>query len=142
MDDGQSHAVFSENNLRAGDTMFDPRVVSAHTARGTGYYPSWEGTEGGYHDRKGGVLYTLQDYLAGEAPYVSVAMDVPAARYGTLVRIPELEAKYGRKIPFRVVDTGSDFEGMGRSRIDICTENKQATYDEVINGKLTLLFMS
>lgn len=141
-DDGQSHAAFSENSLRAGDTMFDPRVVSANTARGTGYYPSWEGTEGGYHDRNGGILYTLQEYLAGQAPYVSVAMDVPAARYGTLLRIPELEAKYGRQIPFRVVDTGSDFEGMGRSRIDICTESKEATYDEVINGKLTLLFMS
>jgi hypothetical protein len=140
--DGHCPPVFSESNLRAGDAMFDPRVVSANTARGTGYYPSWDGQEGGYHDRKGERLYTLQDYLAGQAPYVSVAMDVPAARYGTLLRIPELEAKYGQQIPFRVVDTGGDFEGTGRSRIDICTANRRASHDKVINGSLTLLFMS
>jgi hypothetical protein len=122
--------------------LYDPGVLSTHRARGTGYYPYNNSMEGGYEDRKGHQLYTLQDYLAGNAPYVSVAMDVPAARYGTLLRIPEMESKYGVKIPFRVVDTGSAFKHKGRSRIDICTRDYDASNDATINGPLTLQFLS
>lgn len=97
--------------------------------------------EGGYLDRKGKKLHTLQDYLAGKAPYVSVAMDkkmkIP---YGTKLRIAELEKKYGRPIEFRVVDTGGAFTGRGTSRIDICTGSKKDSLDKTINGPLTLSF--
>ncbi len=44
-------------------------------ARGTGYYPDKSALEGGFTDRVGKPLNTLQDYLSGKAPYVSVAMD-------------------------------------------------------------------
>ena len=88
--------------------------------------------EGGFFDRKGKPLHTLQDYLAGKAPFVSVAMDSKAFPYGTKLRIPELEKKYGQKIDFRVVDTGGAFKGKGTSRIDICTANRRASLDPVI----------
>src|SRR5262245_34112978 len=43
----------------------------SYTAKGTGYYPDASPMEGGFVDRKGKPLQTLQDYLAGKAPYVS-----------------------------------------------------------------------
>lgn len=114
------------------------------TARstGTGYYPDNSAMEGGFVDRQGKKLNTLQDFLAGKADYVSVAMDknqkIP---YGTKLRIPELEKKYGKAIEFRVVDTGGAFTGKGNSRIDICTANEKASTDPTINGPLTLQFV-
>lgn len=116
-----------------------PPSGETHRARGTGYYPHNSRMEGGFLDRRGKPLHTLQDYLAGRAPYVSVAMDKNAFPYGTKLRIPELEAKYGRQIEFRVVDTGGAFRGRGTSRIDICTANRRASLDPTINGPLTLV---
>lgn len=109
-------------------------------ARGTAYYPCNNELEGGFKDKRGKGLCTLQAFLKGDANYVSVAMDgtVP---YGTKLRIPELEAKYGRNIEFRVVDTGGAFTGKGHSRIDICVENQSAANDSIINGQLTLHFV-
>ncbi|HVE86690.1 MAG TPA: hypothetical protein VND93_27720 [Myxococcales bacterium] len=109
------------------------------TAKGTGYFPENSKMEGGFLDRKGKPLHTLQDFLSGKAPYVSVAMDSKAFPYGTKLRIPELEKKYGRPIEFRVVDTGGAFKGKGTSRIDICTANRKASLDPTVNGKLTLI---
>jgi 3D (Asp-Asp-Asp) domain-containing protein len=112
------------------------RVTSSFTARGTGYYPDASLLEGGFVDRKGAELRTLQQFLAGQASHVSVAMDSSAFPYGQRLRIEELEAKYGRPITFRVVDTGGAFRGKGRSRIDICTANRSASLDPTINGTL------
>jgi 3D (Asp-Asp-Asp) domain-containing protein len=109
------------------------------TAKGTGYFPDNSPMEGGFKDRMGKPLHTLQDFLNGKAPYVSVAMDSKAFPYGTKLRIPELEKKYGRPIEFRVVDTGGAFKGKGTSRIDICTANRKASLDPTVNGKLTLV---
>jgi len=109
------------------------------TAKGTGYFPDNSPMEGGFKDRKGAPLHTLQDFLSGKSKYVSVAMDSKAFPYGTKLRIPELEKKYGRPIEFRVVDTGGAFKGKGTSRIDICTANRKASLDPTINGKLTLV---
>jgi peptidoglycan hydrolase-like protein with peptidoglycan-binding domain len=128
----------SQQSVRATDD-FQPARGNQYQARGTGYYPANTRMEGGFKDRLGRPLNTLQDYLAGRAPYVSVAMDRNAFPYGTKLRIPELEAKYGRPIEFRVVDTGGAFRGRGTSRIDICVENRRASLDPTINGPLTLV---
>jgi len=110
-------------------------------SKGTGYYPDNSAMEGGFVDMRGHKLNTLQDFLSGKAPYVSVAMDSKAGiPYGTKLRIAELEKKYGRPIEFRVVDTGGAFQGKGKSRIDICTANQKASLDPTINGPLTLSF--
>lgn len=118
---------------------FTPASGTKYNARGTGYYPDSSALEGGFVDRQDKPLRTLQDFLAGRSNYVSVAMDSKAFPYGTKLRIPELEAKYGRQIEFRVVDTGGAFVGKGTSRIDICTANKAASLDPTINGRLTLV---
>ena len=111
-------------------------VTSSFVSRGTGYYPSSSALEGGFVDRRGAKLRTLQQFLAGTADYVSVAMDSNAFSYGQHLRIKELETKYGRAINFRVVDTGGAFKNKGRSRIDICVANKSASVDATINGVL------
>lgn len=111
-------------------------LTGSFTSKSTGYYPSGSALEGGFVDRKGVKLRTLQQFLAGEAAYVSVAMDSSAFPYGQHLRIQELEAKYGRAIDFRVVDTGGAFRGRGRSRIDICVGNRSASVDPSVNRTL------
>ena len=92
-------------------------------------------------DRLEKPLRTLEEFLSGRSDYVSVAMDkdlnIP---YGTKLRIPEIEKRYSRRIEFRVVDTGGAFTGKGYTRIDICTADRRASEDLVINGMLTLDF--
>lgn len=119
-----------------GASANDFSVTSSFVARGTGYYPDSSALEGGFVDRQGKPLHTLQQYLAGSAPYVSVAMDPKAFSYGQHLRINELDAKYGKSIIFRVVDTGGAFMGKGKTRIDICTASNKASLDPTINGTL------
>ncbi len=138
---GTARSGRANSSAPTGSTGSGSAPTGTHRSRGTGYYPHNSKMEGGYLDRKGKKLHTLQDYLAGKAPYVSVAMDkkmkIP---YGTKLRIAELEKKYGRPIEFRVVDTGGAFTGRGTSRIDICTGSKKDSLDKTINGPLTLSF--
>jgi hypothetical protein len=110
--------------------------TKSFVAKGTGYYPDNSAMEGGFVDRKGVKLNTLQDYLAGKAKYVSTAMDSKAFNYGQRLRIAELNKKYSKDIVFRVVDTGGAFSGKGTSRIDICTANSKAAADPTINSSL------
>lgn len=112
------------------------RVTASFTSRGTAYYPANTRLEGGFLDRRGAKLRTLQQFLDGDAEYVSVAMDTRAFKYGQRLRIRELEEKYEREIVFRVVDTGGAFRGKGRTRIDICVKDRAASYDPTINGVL------
>ena len=41
---------------------------------------------------------------------------------------------------FQVVDTGSAFNHRRYSMIDICTRSQHDSYDNTINGHLTLVF--
>jgi len=113
-------------------------------ARGTGYYPANNQMEGGFVDKQDTPLRTLQDFLDGRANYVSIALDKNLYRsgaisYGDRFRIPELEAKYGRPIEFRAVDTGGRFTNRGFGRVDICTRSRAHSEDPTINGSLTLM---
>jgi 3D (Asp-Asp-Asp) domain-containing protein len=128
-----------ERVARVANVAALPAAPRSYRAIGTGYYPDASPLEGGFVDRQDQPLRTLQDFLAGRATYVSVAMDKQAFPYGTKLQIPELEAKYGRPIEFRVVDTGKAFRRKGTSRIDICTANERASMDATINGPLTLI---
>jgi hypothetical protein len=93
--------------------------------------------EGGPTDAAGHPLYSLEEYLLGDADYVSVARDYLAGppggdrrfrTYGTQVRIPAIEGMIGwNYIDFRLVDTGGRFYGKGKvikargaEPIDIC----------------------
>lgn len=116
-------------------------LTKAYQALATGYYPTRADThtpaehalEGGDQDRHGYPLCTLQQFLDGRAPYVSVAMDRAAFKYGTALRIPELERKYRRRITFLVCDTGGAFAGKGTGRIDICCADKRQANSEIGN---------
>ncbi|MBL8611471.1 MAG: hypothetical protein JNL38_29270 [Myxococcales bacterium] len=116
--------------------------VTSFRARATAYYPDSSALEGGFNDRLGRPLKTLQDHVAGRAPYVSVAMDSTAFPYGTRLRIPSLEAKYGKRLEFRVVDTGGAFRGKGTSRLDICVSGYKASLDASVNTTLDVTVVS
>jgi len=114
------------------------------TAKGTGYYPHNSKMEGGYLDKKGNKLTTLQDVLDGKAKSAAIALDKNLyksgqVKYGDSFTIPEMDKKYGRHIDFRAVDTGGAFTGKGFSRVDICTGSKKDSLDPTVNGKLTLM---
>jgi hypothetical protein len=113
-------------------------------AKGTGYYPANTKMEGGFKDKIGKPLRTLQDFLDGKSSYVSIALDKNLyksgkIKYGDTFRIPELEAKYGRKIIFKAVDTGGAFTNKGFSKVDICTRSKQHSLEPTLNRQLTLV---
>jgi 3D (Asp-Asp-Asp) domain-containing protein len=119
----------------AGEALSSGSTKS-FVAKGTAYFPSNSGVEGGFVDRKGAKLQTLQQFLAGSAKYVSVAMDSKAFPYGQRLRIAELNKKYGQDIVFEVVDTGGDFVGKGTSRIDICVASQKDSTEPTVNGTL------
>lgn len=103
----------------------------------TSYYPDASPLEGGFNDRKGRKLRTLQDFIAGKAEYVSVAMDLGIFPYGKAVCIPELETKYKKSpILFRVVDTGGAFYGKKLTRMDVCAANKKESLNSALNGEV------
>lgn len=110
----------------------------------SGYYPHDSLMEGGFKDRNGRPLQTLQAYLRGRTPYVSVAMDHLDRRfpYGTVVRIPEIERHFGRCIEFRVVDTGGRFKGRGHAKIDICHDSERNTLTGISNGPTEIYVMN
>lgn len=79
--------------------------------------------EGGVQDRRGKPAYTLEQYLAGQAPYVTVAMDSNILPYGTLVTCEKFKDSSGNFIPFRVTDTGGAFKGKGFQKMDIASSS-------------------
>ena len=121
--------------------------MESFTARSTAYYPDSSPLEGGFEDRHGKPLFTLQDFLTGRAEYVSVAMDAKAFKYGTVLCIPAIDKYYrGRKllqedktIIFRVVDTGGAFRGKGRERIDVCVADEIASFHYLVNYELDIV---
>lgn len=105
------------------------------------YHVGEEGTEAERRREGGDVdvydrrLYSLQEFLAGRAPYVSVAADRKAfPKYGELIRIKELEERYGRTLLFRVVDAGGAFQGTGEGRLDIRVDTEEQSLAPELNG--------
>lgn len=136
LDSSKVEKVTQNNSKIEGKVVGHPKA--------TGYYPHNSKMEGGFKDKVGKPLHTLQDFLSGSAPYVSIAIDKNlykngTVKYGDSFRIPEMEKKYGKKIIFKAVDTGGAFTDKGFGRIDICTENKSHSLDKTVNSKLTLI---
>lgn len=120
--------------------------VGSFRAKATGYYPFNDAMEGGFNDRQGHPLRTLQDYITGghtfgDGDYVSVAMDPRAFPYGTVLESPEVDAAYGRRVEFRVTDTGGAFYGKGTTRVDICNKTLADTMSRLTNDTLTFNVM-
>ncbi len=139
----------------------------------TEYFPFQSGLskkqkkmEGGVLDRIGKPLYTLEDYIEGKAPYVSLACDklggppgkiAEFRKYGFKVWIPKLSADINTfidtpitvpiMIEFRLVDTGGRFYGdkkevleAGHEPIDVCRRVKPSE-KKSFSGMLTELLL-
>jgi len=113
-------------------------VVASGKAFATGYCPENSKLEGGLFDVKGKRLVTLQQYLEGKSTYVSVAMDSALFKqypYGSVVHIPELDAKFnsGKPIEFRFVDTGGSFTGTSTHPLDHQKKPRGLTAIDIAN---------
>ena len=137
------------------------------------YFPSQAGLtakqkrmEGGATDRMGKPLFTLEDYLEGKAPFVSLAVDSGGGapgnaaefrKYGFRVWLPAISGSANSfidkpimlpiMIDFRLVDTGDAFRGKtklvrvaGREPIDVCRRAKPPA-DKSLSGTLTELVL-
>lgn len=115
--------------------------IYSHLCKLTGYYDpplvapeTVKRMEGQPVDIYGHPLFSLQEHVAGAAPYVSVAMDedlrIP---YGAMIWIPAMDAKYGKRLVFRAVDHGGDFVGKGYSRADIRCATLADADDDFLN---------
>lgn len=103
------------------------------TALTTGYHPVSQDDpnyqmEGGFEDKAGDPVYTLDQYRRGEAPYVTVAMDASAVPHGTTLVSPDFP-----DIPFQVRDTGAAFKGKGLSRVDIARDSASGANSDEVN---------
>ncbi|NNN06979.1 MAG: hypothetical protein HKL90_13870 [Elusimicrobia bacterium] len=82
--------------------------------------------EGPPIDRFTHAICTLERFLAGRCPYVSVAidrsLDVPD---GTPLLIPGIDDIAGRHILFRIVDTGAVRLFHGTGHIDVATDSNE-----------------
>jgi hypothetical protein len=92
---------------------------------------------------RAGLLSPSPGDFDGSLPDVSIALDKNlyksgAVQYGDTFRIPQIEQKYGREIPFKAVDTGGAFTNKGFNRVDICTRSAKDSVDPTVNGHLTL----
>jgi hypothetical protein len=92
--------------------------------------------EGPPIDRHDQTVCTLERYLAGSCPYVSVAIDprlgVPN---GTPLLIPEISNLAGRPVHFRIVDTGSKKRFKGTGHVDVATDsNQHEGFGRLISG--------
>ena len=120
--------------------------------------------EGGILDRMDKPLYSLEDYIEGKAPYVSLACDYLGGspgrvaefrRYGFKVWLTKLSADINSfidtaitvpvMIEFRLVDTGEAFYGKtkkiraaGYEPIDVCRRAKPSA-KKSFSGMLTEL---
>lgn len=109
--------------------------VDKHQTRLTGYYPDASALEGGFHNRYGGDLSTLQAFKAGKAKYVSVAMDKNLGKVKRKLCIASL----GSDVPFLVEDTGGAFTGKGWGRLDICVANRTESLKSAVNSTVEVV---
>ncbi|XP_076284784.1 uncharacterized protein LOC143211206 [Lasioglossum baleicum] len=137
-----STSLASETSLNRSDLNCSGRVHKNVTM--TAYFPDFSSDDEYDHvDVNMKKLRTLQDFLDGRAEFVTVSMDLDSGiPYGTKVCIPDLNAKFGRQIPLQARDTTHYSDGNSKSpdfsHIDICVRTEEDTYDNAVNGVVTL----
>jgi len=113
--------------------------METHISRATAYYPDASRLEGGFLDCIGRKLCTLQDHIAGKAPYCSLAFDEHLhLPYGTLITIPKLDIILNFSLILKAVDNGGAFAGKGFSRFDICVNGHQNSLLHYVNATYTI----
>ncbi|XP_003703177.3 uncharacterized protein LOC100877542 [Megachile rotundata] len=132
----------SERSLNTSDLKCRGRVYYNVTM--AAYYPVFDSdNESDYLDARAKKLRTLQDFLDGRNEFVTVSMDLDSGiPYGTKVCIPELNAKFQRRIPLEVRDRSHYGDVKSKlpdfSHVDICVRTEEDTYDHSVNGVVSL----
>lgn len=112
-------------------------------AKLSAYWPAVNSSElpleGESVDTRDRPLYSLQEYLAGKAPFVSVAGDMSEFEYNEPIEIKELNELYDRIIDFRVHDAlHSDRvkkgNGTGTRRLDIRVSSRKEGLSDSVNS--------
>ncbi|KOC65529.1 hypothetical protein WH47_00499, partial [Habropoda laboriosa] len=108
------------------------------------YYPNFDSDDvSDYLDVRMKKLRTLQDFLDGRGEFVTVSMDLDGGiPYGTKLCIPQLNEKFQRQIPLQARDR-SHYDDVKTSspdfsHLDICVRTEEDTYDNSVNGIVTL----
>ncbi len=119
----------------------------------TGYYPHASLMQGGFKNRFGGRLFSLEAFLAGKAPYVTVALDylgsmkvhhkkffcIPALEKAYAEEMaPSVRKKFGGRIPFKVMDTGGAFKRKGFAKLDVCHSTRAGAWDARSQAKVEI----
>ncbi|XP_053984943.1 uncharacterized protein LOC128896502 [Hylaeus anthracinus] len=108
------------------------------------YYPDFSSdNESDYLDARMKKLRNFQDFLDGRVEFVSISMDLDSGiPYGTKVCIPELNAKFSRQIPLQARDRSHYSDAKTNSpdfsHVEICVRSEEDTYDNSVNGLVTL----
>lgn len=110
-----------------------------HATKLTAYYPDSSALEGGFHNRYGEDLRTLQAFLSGKAKYVSTALDKNLGRVKRKLCSPDLNKAYGKALPLLVDDTGGAFTGKGFKRLDVCVSNYKESVKSAVNQTVDLI---
>ncbi|XP_078033254.1 uncharacterized protein LOC144468022 [Augochlora pura] len=137
-----SVSLASERSLNRSDLECSGRAYENVTM--AAYFPDFSSDDESDHlDARMKKLRTLQDFLDGRAEFVTVSMDLDSGiPYGTKVCIPELNEKFGHQIPFQVRDSSHYRDGSKKlpdfSHVDICVRTEEDTYDNYVNGIVTL----
>jgi len=118
---------------------FVTRLTAYYPPPQIGYTsPAEARLEGGPQDCRGNPLHTLQAFLSGDAPWVSLALDPlilgTIVAYGSRIELPAFSRTWGRPgIPFRAVDECAAARCRGLDRIDVCVADSHAALDLRVN---------
>ncbi|XP_043258706.1 uncharacterized protein LOC122400961 [Colletes gigas] len=132
----------SDGSLNRSDFNCSGRAY--HNVFMTAYYPDYSSDdEFDYLDARMKKLRNLQDFLDGRTEFVTVSMDLDSGiPYGTKLCIPELNAKFNRQIPLQARDKSQygdvETKSPDFSHVDICVRTEEDTYDNSVNGLVTL----
>jgi peptidoglycan hydrolase-like protein with peptidoglycan-binding domain len=134
-----SASDFDETDARASLSGVLATVYTPFLAHSAGA----KTREGGARDRFMQTICTLERYVAGRCPYVSVAIDMRLkVPDGTPLLIPEIDRIVGRTVQFRIVDTGSRRLFRGTGHVDIATDSTERFgYGSQISGRRMTLVL-
>ncbi|KAL6261559.1 hypothetical protein P5V15_006646 [Pogonomyrmex californicus] len=114
-----------------------------HNVSLSAYYPVFGTDDKRNHlDDRGKMLNTLQDYLDGRVPYVTVAGNLRSGiPYGTKVCIERLNEQFGKQIHLQIrdqVDCENNDTALDFSKLEICVRTEEDTYDIYLNNLVTI----
>lgn len=85
-------------------------------------------------------LCTLEAHLDGDVPYVTVAVDLQAIPEGASLRIPALEAAFGRPVTLRALHQNARTEGVGTAYLEVCvsepTEELRSVLEKIVSVEI------